>query len=126
MMFRMSTHASQERTERMIYIVMNIGLGDKIVCTIERDNNKKEVLTNNGILLVLGDDNLVVTAYVPTFDQAFAIWHRCNPTIQRMPEALYQRIKNNQKHYQETVRINNEFGYHKTNKGEYKFFRKSY
>lgn len=124
MIFRISNHVSQERAERMMLIIMNVGLGDEIMCVVSKESNRREVLTNSGVLLVLDENDLVITAYVPNFNKALVVWRSSGHAGQKMPVSLHQKIMSNKKYYEESKRIDGEFGYHKTKKGEYKFYRK--
>lgn len=122
MIYKMSEHASQERIERMMYLVMEIGLGDE-VCSVESRNDCTEVLTSTGLILVLGNENLLVTAYIANMDRATRIWRAANGNIE-MPQTLYRQIVRNKTKYEKVQEINNQFGYHQVRKKDYKFYKK--
>lgn len=120
MIFRMTPHARQDRIERLKYIVTEIGLGEKIVCSNSRnEGTRKEIMTDTGVLLVLSNENLVITAYVVNISQAIAIWREFSNSSVKMPSELYNTILRNQFHYEKLQQINIEYNYHE---GEYRFF----
>lgn len=123
--FKLSSHARDERLERLMYIMTEIGLGERIICTANHiTTNRQEALTDTGVLLILSNDDLVITAYVPNVSKAIAIWRDSIGTDAKMPPGFYQKIIDNQKHHKKIQEIDNEYGYHKTKKGEYRFYKK--
>lgn len=98
MLFQLSDHAKIEREERLLFILTEIGVGERIICKIEGQSpDREEALTDNGILLVLvKQSNLVITAYVPDIDKVTAIWRALHGE-KRMPQSLYKQVLINQK-----------------------------
>lgn len=122
-MYKLSTHASVERLERLYYLNMEIGIGNE-VCSIPGSRiGRKEVLTDTGIILILGDNDIVITAYIATINKAVAIWRIAYGDNAIIPRSLYKRIISNKKRYKTAVETDDLFGYHEDN-GTYKFFRK--
>lgn len=120
MLFKLSEHASREREERLLYIAMNVGLGEQVVCRVaSQKSNRQEALTDSGVILILNNEDKVITAYIATIDKATAIWRTAHGNS-RMIESLYTRIISNKKHYKEAVKIDNLYGYHMKNR-QYKF-----
>lgn len=122
-MYKLSTHASTERLERLYYLNMEIGIGNEVCSIPGIRTGRKEVLTDTGIILILGDDDIVITAYMATINKAVAIWHIAHGDDAIIPRPLYKRIISNKKKYEKAVEIDDLFGYHEDN-GTYKFFRK--
>lgn len=112
MMYKMSTHASQDRLECMIYIMTEVGLGNKEVCTRQCAPNRREVLTDSGVLLVLSNDDILITAYVPSIAEAIRVWRNCAGHTREMPDGLNRRILSNNKHYKYLQKMNKNLGYH--------------
>lgn len=119
MIYKISKHASAERLERFMYIVMEVGIGEEIA-SVPTESGKREILTDTGVLLVLSNDNLVITAYVANFDKIFSIWQSAHGDNARMPTWLYERFTRNERHYQ-----GSQFDYYKDERGKYKFKKKS-
>lgn len=95
---RMSYHVQEERTNRMVYILSNSDLCDftPAVEFIDRRDNVRYCLTVNGVLLVKAvRQEKLITAYVPTFEKAYAI---CTSNGIKMSSYLVNRIKKNKKH----------------------------
>lgn len=115
MMYRVSTHLSEDRFERIMYIMENLGIGEEVCqspCIGRID--RYAVLTSTGVVLILNDESLVITAYVPTMKEAVAVWKTSHPTHEnvRMPDWLNSKIKQNRKHHEELQRMNVICGYH--------------
>lgn len=114
MMYRMSKHATQERIDRIFYIVTEVGLGEEL-SIVRRFDGAREVLTTTGVVLILSDEDILITAFVASMDKAYALWKngRNETTV---PRWFYERVKRNRVHWEAT-------------KGEddsYKFFQKRY
>lgn len=120
MLFKLSEHASREREERLSYILMNVGIGEQIVCRVMGQRvDRQEVLTDSGVILILNNENKVITAYIATINKATAIW-RAAYGNRHMTERLYTQIISNKKHYKKAIKIDNLYGYHIENE-QYKF-----
>lgn len=118
-MYRISKHASEERLERFMYIALEVGIGEE-VARVPTEKETVEVLTDTGVLLVLGADDLVVTAYIANLDKIFAVWQRAYGTT-RMPSWLYERYLQNGERYVKSQ----TFGYYKDEAGQFHFKKKN-
>lgn len=121
MMYRMTKHASQERIERMMFLVTEVGLGNEM-CSVRSERGCREVLTTTGVVLVLGDDNILITAYLANMDRVTYIW-RNSIGARKMPNWFYEQIKANRKAYAQMAQIDDLFGYHEYNE-KYTFYKK--
>ena len=94
----MTYHAFNERFERISFILDTIGMGEPVVSI--RDPYHEDtikVLTNTGIIIVNGETSKkIVTVFIATMDQAMAVY-KIATNNKRMPERLYNKIKENQK-----------------------------
>ena len=115
MLYRVSPHVSEERFERIMYIMENLGIGEEVCKNTGRNHiDRLEILTSTGVVLIVNKyDNIVITAYVPTMKEAVAIWKNSNPLHSnlRMPDWLNAKVKQNRKHYEILNRMNVECGY---------------
>lgn len=122
MMYKISKHASQDRIERLMYINMEIGIGEELCSTPSRDNTI-EVLTTTGVLLVLDNDRKVITAYMASMDRATRVWRSAHGNI-RMPNDFYELLLRNRAKYRKVQEIDETFGYHVHDMKKYKFLQK--
>lgn len=122
MRYRISKHASEERFERMCFLMEKVGLGTEI-CSCSTFNDRTLTLTSTGIVLVIGSDNCVITAYVTTMKEAIKIWRNTSPTHAqtKMPNWLYEKIIANRPYYEECHQLDEMLNYHTTKK-TYRFF----
>lgn len=118
-MYHISKHASKERLERFLYITLEVGIGEE-VARVPTERETVEVLTDTGVLLVIGRDNLVVTAYVASLNKIFAVWQNAYGTT-RMPSWLYARFLHNDERYAKSQ----AFGYYKDEAGQFHFKKKN-
>lgn len=74
-MLKLAPHASQERLERIAFLVAEVGVG-KTLITIN-DRGRLTSLTENGVILVYTDDTMteVLTAYLASKERAVAMWY---------------------------------------------------
>lgn len=99
MLYKLSSHAIQHRSERLFHIITYIGLGEHIMCSSKGQKlDRYEALTDTGVLLVLTKDNLIITAYIASIDKATAIWRSCYKSDIKMPIKLYKTILQNQQY----------------------------
>lgn len=94
-------HVAVERFDRIEYIIDTIGLGERILfeSIIPNSQNvmRKMQLTDTGVILVKPlDADILITAWIATIEQAVRISKRSGRN--KMPEALYRRIKNNKRY----------------------------
>lgn len=122
-MYKLSAHASTERLERLYYLNMEVGIGNELCSIPGVTEGRKEVLTDTGIILILGDDDIVITAYMATINKAICIWKLVYGDNAKIPKPLYRRIISNKQKYEKAIEIDDLFGYHEDN-GNFKFFKK--
>lgn len=121
-MYKLTKHASQERLERLLYINLYIGIGEEI-CRITGLSGKQEVLTDTGVVLVLGKNDIVITGFVANMDKAMCLWRHSHSDNLPMPNKVYRKILKNEEAYNKVQEIDDLFGYKETN-GKFEFFRK--
>lgn len=120
-MYKLSPHASQERIERLMYLNLHIGIGNEVCSMRGLVPDRREVLTDTGVMLILSDEDVVITAYLATMRQAMRVW-RSNYDNMRMPNRLYRKVIENRKAYENVKEIDHLFGYHE--KENYNYFSK--
>lgn len=122
-MYKLNPHASRDRLERMMFLSMEIGLGDEICHLTREKDNYKEVLTSTGLILIIDEFNYLITAYVANLDKAFAIWRNVKGSA-KMPNALYKKIIRNKENYSISQEISIQNNYHNGIDKQYKFRNK--
>ena len=113
MMYRISKHASEERFERMCFLMEKLGLGEEIgSCRTFKE--RKLTLTTTGMILVIGSDGCVITAYVATMREAMKIWRSTSTTHAqtKMPNWLYEKILYNRPYYEDCSQLSKMLEYH--------------
>ena len=124
-MYKLSKHASVDRIERLYYLMETLGIGEEVCWSFSKaGQNRRQILTSTGVVLVLGEDECVITAYVATMKEATYIWHTSHPTRanQTMPQWLYTRVVHNRKYYRGNQQINAEYHYHSDEMKNHNFF----
>lgn len=86
-----SKHICNDRTERMMEIMLKIGLGEIQYAFPDNERKSTSYVTSTGCLLVC-QGNFVITAYLMTYQQASALFN-----TNRIPQALYGQIHKNYK-----------------------------
>lgn len=110
-MLKMSTHASQERLERMVYLATEIGIGETLVTIIDR--GRRTILTEHGIVLVFDSSEAILTAYLASVDRAVAMMLQSKGEKYHIPSAIINHIeKINRKHAKALDYLNKVCGYH--------------
>ena len=89
----MSKHLCQERTDRAVFILTTLGIGEPVRT---RHSDTKEnitlVLTSTGVILVRNDTTgTIITMYYATMKEASWV------ASGRMPDGVYNRIVKNVK-----------------------------
>ena len=82
-----SKHICRDREDRMMEILSTVGLGEIII--ENTDGVNRRCGTSTGCMLVITPDNMVITAYLMGFTQAYSL---CNGHI---PQSLYNQIEKN-------------------------------
>ena len=101
----MSYHAIVERANRVSNIENSIGWGEIVAEAPDRnDANVRRALTSTGVLLVLGENDFIITAWVAEVRQAAAVWKKANNGA-RMPRQLWNMVNynNNTTYWQNLV-----------------------
>lgn len=74
--FWLSPHLTEYRKARFDYIIENLGFGDEILVVNHCGARKSyEVLTNTGVILIVGYNNKIITAYIANPSQVALIYH---------------------------------------------------
>lgn len=124
-MYKLEPHASQERVERLMFLNLEIGIGDEICHTRRDKDHYREILTSTGLILIVNEYDYLITAYVANLDKAFAIWRETHGNI-KMPNVLYETLLKNKKNYLISQEIAIQHNYHNGKDKQYKFRNKKY
>lgn len=90
----MSAHAIVDRKTRFAVIENSIGWGNPvIVAPDKKGRDATATLTDTGVLVIRGSDNMIITAFIATVRQAQAVWNRGKGG--KMPQALWNMINYN-------------------------------
>ena len=101
-MNELTRHAKEDRKDRRD-IAKQIGIG-KPVAEIRRDREGSntqyaiQMLTDTGLIVIVGDDGKIITLYLATIPQAMAIYGKAHGTS-RLPDQLYRQININRTFY---------------------------
>lgn len=92
-----SKHIIYDRLDRITAILSDSYLSDFRVFAETTKGKHREILTVNGVLLIKPiDQDLLITAYLPTPMKVSAIFHSMGRDV---PKAYFQRIYKNQEKY---------------------------
>jgi len=90
-------HAKEDRRDRR-EIARKMGIGKPVVevkgisaC----GKPKTEILTDTGLVVVMGDNNKIVTLFLASINKACAMYKTVYGGKARLPEQLYNQIKTN-------------------------------
>lgn len=97
MKIAMTKHAKNDRIDRMVYIAQTIGFGEKVVCEgVWDERGSRSCLTENGIMLIKKPDvEVLITAYIPTLEQAGMVYKSVGL---KMPMWMESKVKKNRKY----------------------------
>lgn len=96
-MYKMTKHAQVDRYDRICGIIDSIGLGEpRLKTPCKEYANRDYVLTTTGVLLIVLEDEYLITAYVPTMAKVQAIF-RTAMAHNRIPNDVYNIIIHNDK-----------------------------
>lgn len=90
-------HAKEDRRDRRD-IAKKVGIGKPVVeqHMFSADGRPKtEILTDTGLVVVLGEDNKIITLFLASINKACAMYKTTYGGNARMPESLYKQIKIN-------------------------------
>ena len=88
-----SRHIREERDDRMLEILLGDGLGEIIDERLTAGGVKK-CLTDTGCCLIVGENHIVITAYLITFDQVAVFYDGM-----KIPKEVYRTLLHNYKKY---------------------------
>ena len=110
-MLKMVGHASQDRIERMMYLTMEIGIGETLISVVSQ--GRRTDLTENGIVLVYADDGeSILTAYLASVDRAYAMYNQRYNGKFPVPKKVMRHINSvNTKHARVIKELNLYYGY---------------
>lgn len=109
-MLKLAPHASQDRIERLVYLVMEVGIGETLISVESR--GKRTDLTENGVVLVFTDEGEVLTAYLASTDRAYAMYCQRYGENFPVPRKVLNHIESmNYKHRQAIHELNLYYGY---------------
>lgn len=110
-MLKMVQHASRDRLERMMYLVMEVGIGKTLITITDR--GRRNDLTENGVVLVYADDGeSILTAYLASVDRAYAMYSQRYNSQFPVPKAVMRHIDSvNRKHCQTIKELNLYYNY---------------
>lgn len=92
-----SKHLADDHTERAIFILTTIGLGNEILKLPERNQYGKtwHCITDTGILIVKSEDEqTVITMFALSINRLYAYYHIIG---KKPPQCLIKKVENNRK-----------------------------
>ena len=95
-MNQLTYHAKEERRDRR-EIVKQVGIGKPIaqIKKFSDGREKIEMLTNTGLIVVMGDDNKIITLYLASTAKAAAVYKSAHGANAMMPVQIFEQIKIN-------------------------------
>lgn len=109
-MYKLHGHASQDRIERLMYLTMEIGIGQTLLSVMDR--GRRTDLTENGVVLVFTQEGEVLTAYLASADRAYAMYCQRYGDKFPVPNRIIHHIHNvNTKHHKVIEELNLYYGY---------------
>lgn len=88
-------HFVNDRIERATYISKTVGFGDVVFTDLPTANNTYKEVTKTGVIVVRGDDRVIVTMFIATPSQIVSVYASKGA---RVPQWLYQKAKKNSKY----------------------------
>lgn len=96
-MYKLSYHAQYERSERIVYLMTEVGLGEELLTIM--DKGQRVRLFDTGVALVLdANEDIVVTGYLASMEKVVAMWCLYHHTDKVPQNILRDIIKANLKH----------------------------
>ena len=88
----MTYHARIEREARINYIIDTVGIGEPVV-KVQRPKDKRYMtLTNTGVIIITGNDNVLITMYIGTIDEALMTYRNATK-MHNMPDGLLKKSR---------------------------------
>ena len=94
---QLTYHAKEERRDRR-EVAKQVGIGRPVVeqhMVSQNGKPKTEILTDTGLVVVMGENNKIVTLFLASVSKAAAMYKTMHGPNARLPEQLYQQIKLN-------------------------------
>lgn len=92
---KMSAHIILDRAYRINHIENSIGWGTEVTRALDKnEENVFRVLTSTGVIIVMGEDNFIITAWIADVNQAVAVWKKAHNGA-KMPKWLWNVINYN-------------------------------
>ena len=96
-MYKLSYHAQYERSERIVYLMTEVGLGEELLTVM--DKGQRVRLFDTGVALVLdAHEDIVVTGYLASMEKVVAMWCLYYNTDKVPQNILRAIVKANFKH----------------------------
>ena len=73
-MYNFTNHALLERQDRIFAIIDTIGIGSEVDKFHREGTNSYEVFTDTGVMLVVNENNFIITAYAVNMKKALAVY----------------------------------------------------
>ena len=89
-MYKLSRHAREERLDRMVYLMTEVGVGEEII-TVQFEGTRQRLFDTGLVLVLAPEDDLVITGYLTSIDKLTAMWVQAYGT-NRIPHAIYTKI----------------------------------
>lgn len=72
---KMSAHVIIDRADRINYIEKTVGWGTVVVEAPNRGHEgTRKALTSTGVMVIFGEDNFIITAWIADVNQALWTW----------------------------------------------------
>lgn len=90
-MYRLSKHAQIDRQDRLFAILDTIGIGNEVDKFYNKENNSYDVFTDTGVLLVVSEKDVLITAYAVRHEKAIAAYRNAGRKMvsPRVLNAIY-------------------------------------
>lgn len=95
-MYKMTKHAQVDRYDRICTIIDHFGIGEPQYSCLAPEGNRRYVLTTTGVFLVVGLDDVLITAYMCSINSAIYIF-RTALAHGAIPHAYYKILQANEK-----------------------------
>ena len=87
----MTKHMKEDRINRAVFIATTVGFGEVIAEKYVAKKQSISCLTDTGVIIVKNEENVIVTMYIATYQQAQAIAGK------NFPLAVAKKVRSNEK-----------------------------
>lgn len=101
MKMKISEHAKHDRQDRFIAIATSCGFGEVVLKVKQPQNNNYACLTSTGIILIMAEDNTLVTLFPSNMDKATAMYYAAGLKI---PNSMRKVIEKNAKKFKHLMK----------------------